>query len=704
MSIARAAVVIALLGVGGSAAAQTRAGNEIRVDQGAARLPVESLEANPRATAALPDGRFVVVWARQVQPGPPQIRGRLFDAGGRPVAPEFVVSTATVDHEFDPAVAADDAGNFTVVWRSLRADGTGTTRGVFGQRFDVTGARRGSEFRVNAGGVLPKTPAIAVAPSGAFVVAWKDSSIFARRFDSAGTPLGGDLSVNTPGAPSESPSVGIDAAGNFVVVWKDGQPTAPASGQRFDAAGSLLGTRFPLGTTSQRRPHVARRRDGSFVVTWQSASDATIGARRFDAAGVPVGVELLVSGPPAFVGAADVSVAADGGFVVTWQTYDANGIGVFGRRFDGAGAGGAAFQVNSYTTGQQLYSSVASDPAGNLVVTWYSTQGSSTSVDGVFAQRYAGGLMPAALAVDPTAGSTSDGNGVLEAGETVAVAVAWLNASATAQTFDGTATFTGPGAPANPAYSIPDATASYGAVASGATGTCAATGDCYAIGITVPATRPAAHWDATLHEEIVPAALGATRNWTVHVGESFADVPRSSAFYRFVETVLHARVTAGCTTTTYCAASPTTREQMAVFVLVAREGSGYVPPACGVSVFNDVPAASPFCPWIEDLARRGVAAGCGGGRFCPNALVTREQLAVFVLRASDPIFVPPACGAPLFDDVPASSPFCPWIEELVRRGVVSGCGGGNYCPAEAVSRKQMSVFLTVTFGLTLYGP
>jgi hypothetical protein len=53
--------------------------------------------------------------------------------------------------------------------------------------------------------------------------------------------------------------------------------------------------------------------------------------------------------------------------------------------------------------------------------------------------------------------------------------------------------------------------------------------------------------------------------------------------------------------------------------------------------------------------------------------------------------------------VPASSPFCPYIEELTRRAVVSGCGGGNYCPAAPVSREQMSVFLTVTFGLTLYG-
>ena len=35
--------------------------------------------------------------------------------------------------------------------------------------------------------------------------------------------------------------------------------------------------------------------------------------------------------------------------------------------------------------------------------------------------------------------------------------------------------------------------------------------------------------------------------------------------------------------------------------------------------------------------------------------------------------------------------------------VVSGCGGGNYCPASSVTREQMSVFLSLTF-CTLYGP
>jgi hypothetical protein len=84
--------------------------------------------------------------------------------------------------------------------------------------------------------------------------------------------------------------------------------------------------------------------------------------------------------------------------------------------------------------------------------------------------------------------------------------------------------------------------------------------------------------------------------------------------------------------------------------------------------------------------------------------VTREQMAVFTLRTLDPALDPPACGTPLFADVPASSPFCRWIEELARRGVVSGCGGGNFCPAAAVSREQVAVFVAATFGLSLYGP
>ena len=144
---------------------------------------------------------------------------------------------------------------------------------------------------------------------------------------------------------------------------------------------------------------------------------------------------------------------------------------------------------------------------------------------------------------------------------------------------------------------------------------------------------------------------------------------------------------------------------MSVFVLVAKEGAGYAPPACAPpNMFNDVPETNAFCRFIEELAARGVVGGCGGGNYCPNDPVTREQMAVFVLRTLDPTLNPPACGTPVFADVPASSGFCRWIEELARRGVVTGCGGGNYCPTDPVTREQMGVFISRTFGLTLYGP
>ena len=50
--------------------------------------------------------------------------------------------------------------------------------------------------------------------------------------------------------------------------------------------------------------------------------------------------------------------------------------------------------------------------------------------------------------------------------------------------------------------------------------------------------------------------------------------------------------------------------------LKAKLGLCYVPPPC-VGTFADVPCPSIFAPWIEDLAARGITAGCGGSNYCP---------------------------------------------------------------------------------------
>jgi hypothetical protein len=118
-----------------------------------------------------------------------------------------------------------------------------------------------------------------------------------------------------------------------------------------------------------------------------------------------------------------------------------------------------------------------------------------------------------------------------------------------------------------------------------------------------------------------------------------------------------------------------------------------------------VPRSSGYFRFVETLLHKGVTGGCSATDYCPTNAVTREQMAVFVLVGKEGAgYGPAACTTPLFGDVPASSPFCRWIEELSRRGITSGCGGGNYCPADPVTREQMAVFVTATFGLALYGP
>ena len=181
---------------------------------------------------------------------------------------------------------------------------------------------------------------------------------------------------------------------------------------------------------------------------------------------------------------------------------------------------------------------------------------------------------------------------------------------------------------------------------------------------------------------------------------NFADVLPNSPYYPFVINIANRGITAGCSATNYCPDAPVTREQMAVFLLLSKENPTYEPPPCVTATFADVPCSSGFAKWIYELVRRGVTSGCGNGNYCPQAPVTREQMAVFLLRTKElPGYTPPPCANPTFTDVPCSSGFAPWIYEIVRRGITSGCGGGKYCPTDPVTRGQMAVFLVATFGL-----
>ena len=181
---------------------------------------------------------------------------------------------------------------------------------------------------------------------------------------------------------------------------------------------------------------------------------------------------------------------------------------------------------------------------------------------------------------------------------------------------------------------------------------------------------------------------------------NFTDVPDDYWAHNFIEFLYAAHVTGGCGGGNYCPEAPVTRAQMAVFVLSAAHYGSYIPPSATGTVFTDVPADSFAAAWIEQLAAEGITGGCGGGKFCPNASITRAQMAVFLVKAMyGSTYTPPAATGEIFADVPADGFAAAFIEQLVADGITGGCGGGDFCPNQPITRAEMAVFLVAAFNL-----
>ncbi len=163
---------------------------------------------------------------------------------------------------------------------------------------------------------------------------------------------------------------------------------------------SPAGPEFRVNTYTsdlQNLASVAMDGDGDFVIAWESAG--TVGqdgsgygvfAQRYNAVGVPQGSEFQVNtyttGAQKY---SSVAMDADGDFVIAWSSsgQDGDGFGVYAQRYNAVGVRqGSEFRVNTYTTAWQTGSSIAMNAAGNFVITWDSVQ--DGSVEGIYAQRY----------------------------------------------------------------------------------------------------------------------------------------------------------------------------------------------------------------------------------------------------------------------------------------------------------------------------
>jgi S-layer homology domain len=685
-----------------------------------------------------PASNFVVVWSSDGQDGSQTgAVGRLFNAAGTPLGGEFAINVSTTGYQDRVLVGSNAAGNFVVAWTEFVS--YDASYEIRARRFDSSGTPQGGDIVVNTWttGTQVYSP-VAMDSAGNFVVVWNSapdfltgqtpqdgsgSGIFARRFDANGNPLSAEFQVNQYTTGSQySPRIAMNPAGDFIIVWTSEHQDAQASSimaRRYDNVGAPLGGEFRVNTQEanfQQEPDVALDPAGRAIVVWQSneqdGSEMGVYGQRFDASGNKLGPEFNVNAftpsdqwRPRVV--AGFGSSDPGEFAVIWhsEAEDGSDAGVYAQHFDETGRRSSLeLRVNEFTAGFQGYPAIAAQPNGQFVAAWQS-EGNDGSDLGI-AARLAG--VPRAelnlVDVPHVPGATgpsgaSNQNGVLEVGEEVNYETSFRNWTPDPMTLTGTASnWRGP---LSLSYDITDTTSAYGTIPgpAGIADCFQATGDCYLF--SLGGTRPAVQHVDTAFDETL-SYNGFIRTAALHVGGSFADVPSNNLFYPFIENLFHNGVTGGCAGGGYCPLNNVTRAQMAVFLLKARWGAVFLPPPATGTLFPDVPASNPFARWIEELSREQVTGGCGGGLYCPDNPVTRQQMAVFLIKTFEgPAYVPQVCGGD-FDDVPCPSQFADWIEDLYGRGITGGCGPDLYCPLNSVLRQQMAAFLVKTFGLALY--
>lgn len=180
---------------------------------------------------------------------------------------------------------------------------------------------------------------------------------------------------------------------------------------------------------------------------------------------------------------------------------------------------------------------------------------------------------------------------------------------------------------------------------------------------------------------VVPVVALVAAGPAAAVAPGFTDVA-GHPMAADIEWLRQSGITAGCTPTAFCPEAPVTREQMATFLDRALD----LDPT-STDYFTD-DDASVHEAAINRVAAAGITSGCAPGRYCPRSSVTREQMASFLARA----FSLPISSIDWFSDDDRSI-HQGAINQLASSGITGGCGGGRFCPTASVTRAQMAAFL-----------
>lgn len=188
----------------------------------------------------------------------------------------------------------------------------------------------------------------------------------------------------------------------------------------------------------------------------------------------------------------------------------------------------------------------------------------------------------------------------------------------------------------------------------------------------------------------VPAAVQST---AFGPGGTFFDDDRRPA-ESAIEALVANQITTGCGSNIFCPTGSVTRGQAATFLARAMK----LAPASAVNAFPDLIPTAYYTGSVNRLAELGLITGYPDGTFRPESAVSRAEMAALLVRATG---LEPAIVSGSFTDVPADAWFAPYVEALRTAGITTGCTPERFCPYDLVTREQMALFIVRAFDLAL---
>ena len=275
-------------------------------------------------------------------------------------------------------IAVQPDGGYIIVW--IDAGGNdGQGNGIYGQLFDASGAKVGSEFLVNTTTSGDQySPSVAVAPDGSFLVAWEGPGssidVFAQRFSKTGVKVGPEFLLNTGVSGNQRyPEVQYYPDGTFLAAFVDASAGQTVL-QRFDANGRTIGleTRISSASGAVVMDHLCVRPDNSVLITWTTSAE--VYGQLFDSNLIPIGTQkqlnTYTTGTQEYCNG---SVDANGNFVVVWESAgeDGSGNGIYGRRYDkNFNPLSGEFAITTNKTNDQFEPQIAMEPGGRFIIAW----------------------------------------------------------------------------------------------------------------------------------------------------------------------------------------------------------------------------------------------------------------------------------------------------------------------------------------------